>query len=793
MELVPRVTLTEATTFMVGGRFTKRIPFTATLTPSRFAGRVVLTWNDAEVKVFPLARGGRELTSGHDLAATYWKNSTSLYAEPVAASAAAITLSLPAPGDGNTVVATNAAATLTIVDIGLSIKAEDGLAAAATTVVKTNRRKFKAMLTRTGNGEAFQWTRSAGAGLFDHLQNRAEVTVTPKNGGAAEVSVTATILGRQVTAAHQFTIAECAILDGDGVKTAPGSILRGVKHDYKAVTTPSGAGGAFAWTVEGGNITTGASTTAAVVEVTGNNNGGGQKLKLAYSLGGQTQNVEHPLAVADIALVKPVVAVQLDRTNGSTAVLKSNAPGNAGHAWAITANGTEAEAEGATNEASLNVKATKTGVAGGTLTYTPLNQAAQTLEGAAVFVDAWLKSFTPENGTKVDLTTSSAATDKKAEVLLGLTNDPAAWKLGHVLIEAEGAPASIDTCGVQSTGTYAWKPSTHVIAAAAQPSGEHGAAKPAILMTALPAANGTGPSDAADQDVEVTYKLHDLEVKDKLVVCIRTVGCSCVKWRRKGASVTAADRPLICGHGTTEQRSAFTNTLAPSGGISDIAAGGHQHGGRCLRCSVAGRNRPRTVYHYVNLTTAVLAEARALAKEICTFENNNSGPRSYTNSQTRATQTLLTAQLKRYLRIVREPKMLGVMRGTGARGTRWLYAVSGNWWDADGDWCAPINAGWRDTDTRRTIRNYAGNDEQYVNNSAPFNTRAMTARFGKLGICAAPKLLNAARVAGLVDLELAEVWLDLDNPSSNADDPQEIGSCEQCRRILGRMLCEVGG
>jgi hypothetical protein len=69
----------------------------------------------------------------------------------------------------------------------------------------------------------------------------------------------------------------------------------------------------------------------------------------------------------------------------------------------------------------------------------------------------------------------------------------------------------------------------------------------------------------------------------------------------------------------------------------------------------------------------------------------------------------------------------------------------------------------------------------------------MTARFGKLGICAAPKLLNAARVAGLVDLELAEVWLDLDNPSSNADDPQEIGSCEQCRRILGRMLCEVGG
>lgn len=47
---------------------------------------------------------------------------------------------------------------------------------------------------------------------------------------------------------------------------------------------------------------------------------------------------------------------------------------------------------------------------------------------------------------------------------------------------------------------------------------------------------------------------------------------------------------------------------------------------------------------------------------------------------------------------------------------------------------------------------------------------------------------------GLKDLELTEVWVDVEdvataNPYTHQ---HEIGSCEQCRRILGRLLCELG-
>jgi hypothetical protein len=135
--------------------------------------------------------------------------------------------------------------------------------------------------------------------------------------------------------------------------------------------------------------------------------------------------------------------------------------------------------------------------------------------------------------------------------------------------------------------------------------------------------------------------------------------------------------------------------------------------------------------------------------------------------------------------------MFGVLRGTDANNaTVWLYALSG-WWDADGDWCQPLTFPKETMKTQRDLTNYDGTTTRYTSSADALNEDGIDESFQKFGRCAAPVLLTRARARGLTDLELAEVWLYVGGDVSFPH-KAEIGSCHQCRRFLGRMLCEVG-
>jgi hypothetical protein len=136
--------------------------------------------------------------------------------------------------------------------------------------------------------------------------------------------------------------------------------------------------------------------------------------------------------------------------------------------------------------------------------------------------------------------------------------------------------------------------------------------------------------------------------------------------------------------------------------------------------------------------------------------------------------------------------MLGVLRGTHAtRGTVTLYALSGEK-QATAAWAAPIDL--QEVGGVRTIPNFKDPATGYDNASNPFST-GIGDSFYKFGKCAATTLLGNALALNLKDIEMAEVWLEMRDPApTDADYPHlnEIGSCEQCRRYLGRMLCEAG-
>ncbi|WP_437739054.1 hypothetical protein WMF39_25235 [Sorangium sp. So ce1504] len=696
--------------------------------------------------------------------------------------------------------------------VNLVIKDGDGESPANVHVLTGQQRAFRAVLTQPLEDGEYAWAKSGGPSLYEFDADRADAIVraAAQRDGRATISVKYSVDGQEIPATHTFNVVALDIKDADGQAQPRTSTLKHFKQQYKAVPRSATAQGTFVWTgVDGISLVGGQQTD--VVEIAGTQKTGEGEtalLSVAYTLDGQTMTRQVGIAFTDISA--PPVVVALDPEDGGTAEIETvDTLGEPGHAWDFSSNPIEASFDGGSKQKKIKVKAKKPGVVELGLTYThALAIGALTAKGVAVFVRERIKSFTAEIDAETAVAEDAGADEKKAKVLLGLDSDPDVWKVGWVVAEAEGEPARLDVAGLPAgEGEHTWKPKGggYMKIADVQPDGDHGEKKSKVLLKARPKAGDAGPpADPGHEDDEVVakYTLASKGAKDKLAVEVHRHGCSAIKWHRKGKdNVEESDRIAICEHKATPQWDGEDRWTAPPGGdgIGILSSGGHQHGGRCPVCSGASSESastsPRHVWHHVPGSARALAKARALADAVRRFARD-------TDDKDADYVGFLTDALLDYVRPlkrgsttkrVNKGKMLGVLVGKdGTGGDVWLYALSGDW-TADGGWSGPIGLGGN-IKKQRTVSNFDGTTTTYVKTQAPFNTEAMTDGWGKLGRCAAQVLLRNAIGRGLKDIELAEVWLDVkkDLGTSGFQHQHEIGSCEQCRRCLGRLLCEVG-
>ncbi len=679
-------------------------------------------------------------------------------------------------------------------------------------------RQFLAVFNPANTGKDFSWsTAGSDAYTISGNKNQALVTIAPtqaKSGQTIKVSAKLTLAPKDQmgSAEHTFDTINPEIRNDGGVKLGTPLLLQ---RKQKLKVEPQQ--GTAAW--EGGSALTILSSPDKLgIELVGtqehDDEGTDNRLDVAYKRDDQT--VHRHVFINIVGLSVPPVAAAVNRKGDTIAELTSKGADGVPHLWDLDPKATEATVEGAKNRSNIKIKGKKPGIASATLTCNgAMMQEAATAEGAIVFVGERIAALTVETGDETTLAEDASAEDKTAKVLLGLTTDPVVWKVGHVIAKAEGTPAKVEIDGLpKDPGAHAWTPKSngYVKVAASQPT-DHGADKDVILLLARPKGNKGPPKDPGfevEKDAaEAAYALAGKQAKDTLNVEVHRFGCSLIKWQRKGkTNVNKDDRISFCTHRGTPQWDGKGDWTPPPGGTDSGVAGilnpgGHQHGARCFVCSGAADEHtgdsPRHVWHYLPGSQRTFDEAKSLADELRSFAGND-----YT-SDVDFGALKLTKKLWNYLRPkkksntgkwfrARKSKMLGVLVGKDPNdGDKdvWLYALSG-YWEADGGWCAPLALG----DQSRTITNATGPTVTYTKTANPFNTSAMEDGWGKLGRCAAPVLLDQARKNNLKDLELTEVWVDVGTTISTTNDflhKHEIGSCEQCRRILGRMLCEIAG
>ncbi len=520
--------------------------------------------------------------------------------------------------------------------------------------------------------------------------------------------------------------------------------------------------------------------------------------------------------------IEPTIAVvAVDAKDGSTLEPEvKGLPDTGKKAWKLGVNDLEAAVEGGLELMKLAVKAKKAGLVPVELAYTPEGAGdAVVAKGAVAFVGASITKIT--SGTTA-VANVPAVDRKEYEVLVdlaedGTTADPVAWKTGRVVLESAGKPAELDGYGITKVlGSYEWtKPADGALVkiAATQPDTDHAKAKAKVLLRAIPKAGPVGPlADPGyeDEKIEVTFDLQGQKAKDEITLRVHRHGCSRVKWTRSGGGVDANDRLEVCTHGATPQWTGKPTWTEPPGGgaIARLKSRGHQHGGWCYACSGLGAegtgSTPRDVWHWVPVADPVLANARTLANAIVDFVKalgTVPGTFQATHAADLHGATLFTPELWAIFRKKKASKagtanahynkgskMFGVLRGWNDRDEeKWLYSLSGGA-AAAGTWCPPLDLGLT-PDTQRDIPSYHGAAVTYVKATPPFG--ALGAGWKNFGNCAAPKLLAEAMRTGLRRIELTEIWIDLAKKRAYTD-RNEIGSCAQCRRYLGRLLCEKG-
>ncbi|MEM7157988.1 MAG: hypothetical protein AAF799_34420 [Myxococcota bacterium] len=504
------------------------------------------------------------------------------------------------------------------------------------------------------------------------------------------------------------------------------------------------------------------------------------------------------------------------RSSGKLVTMEVKGTPDAGtRKWSLSNNTIGATIEGGTNGTKLKIRSKKSGVVKVKFQYTP-PEAKQPLtsHGAAVFVACPITKF--KAGAATAYTDIPTSRRKPIELLIdhsptGTKKDPAAFKTGRLLVEADPKPTSIQSTGLDDElGTYEWsKPANNkfIRISATQPN-QHGRDQSKVAIDALPKTGTVGPTnDYAVEKVQIKRKLHNVPVTDTIDVHVHKKGCSQVKWRRARLNnVTSEDRLKVCKHAANPQWDNWAlNMTEPPGGIPAVASNGHQHGGPCGQCS----SDARTIWHYVESHNDVITHAKDLANTIATFtsrEDSNSVSFQNAHGTTLHGNTLFTNEMwatfrpqyydngSSTYRYRTRGRMLGVLRGKplNSNAWQWIYGLSGEG-NHGGTWAAEVDVQSQGGDTSRAISGYLVN-ARYGQTSGVFNTNAMTSSWTRFGRCAATRVLRAAIAANLCDIQLAEVWVypggnDL---YGNYDHGYEIGSCEQCRRYLGLMLCETG-
>ena len=641
----------------------------------------------------------------------------------------------------------------------------------------------KAKLTATGkNPDTGTYTWSADGATV--TSNSAEAEVSSTKAGSVTVQVTYHATA-DVQASATVNFVDVQVAKSKAIALPPASKGGSAEISYDAEGTPSP--GAYVWTI----------TAKNECEASKQDDTGGPQVTITAAKPGtalielQYRVVAKTRTRATYYRIDPeIVAVLFESGKMKSADFTAlGTPDDGTFAWTIGDNTCEAQLSDPADGKKVTVKTAKAGAAIVKLRYTPKDgkSAERTANAAAVFVDEMILFKTVEDGTKTKL---GRVKGKDMDVVLGLANDPAAWRIGQVVLEAEGSPAQVaipDSTAID--GTHQWTPPANgfVTAAATQPSAGYGVNKANILLNALPV-GGAGPAanpGFVEETVKVEYTICGKTAPDQVKVKVHRFACSQVHWQRTGTGVTTADRIVVCDHDANPVCAAITNREDPTDLGGSMTPRGHHHGGWCPWCSGPNPN-PRDVWHYVATPSDLVAIARALADQLLTFARTKVKPATGPN--------LFTNNCYDYLRPAQNDgsrgysaKMFGVLRS----GSTVLYGLSG-WWGADGDWSPPLNFGPSGS-TSRSIMGYAGTSTPYTNSSAPFSNN-ITVPWEQFGRCAATAILADAMRSSLPNIEMTEVWLQ-PNPNMPSDarvHNTEVGSCEQCRRYLGRLLCEFG-
>ena len=693
--------------------------------------------------------------------------------------------------------------------VGLRIRHEDGKGDPKPYLLRPNLRKYKAVLDPGVGGADLQWDQKGE--LYTATASGATVTVKSPEGktGPTKVGVTCNLEGQQARAEHKFTVVVLSVKDPDGKASPTRRVLKEKNRSYTAVTFPPLNEGKYHWSPGGNHLSIEKDKNlTAKVEVKGVEATDEAPLKVKYTLDDQSDEKEVKIQVIDVK-VPELAGMSIKGKKHTVVTIKAEgAPDENGHGWTL-GSGDIASIESGANKPEVKVKGTKAGAVEVTLKYTLDDKQSKECKSTVFFVDERIKSLKPEKEDAKAIAEGATDSQKTVEVLLGIANDPDIWDIGKVDAEAEGRPARLEVTA--EDGAHKWTPPPKglVRAAAKQPE-DHGIDQSKLLLQALPKSGNSGPPEDPGylvEEVRVQYKLHDVSAQDYFKAKVHRFGCSKTTWQRKGKAgdrpVDERDRLLICRHwnGTKQWEGRSNFTPPPAGeGVDILKSGGHQHVGRCFVCSGISNEHttasPRTVWHWIPVTDAVLDEARGLARAVRNFaldydyEDDTYG-RFFSNPLWDSLRPKEQGSDDRGY----ASKMLGVLRGkTGSDDDTWLYALSGDW-PATEPWEEAIALNRDRQDTFRTIPNFDGTITTYKKAQGPFSQNAIQDTWGKFGRCAATALLARASVLGLRDLEMAEVWLHVRPtlPTTGYLHLHEIGSCEQCRRYLGRMLCEVGG
>jgi hypothetical protein len=655
------------------------------------------------------------------------------------------------------------------------------------------------------------WTKGVGAyEITKGEEKKTPVTIRATKAGKAKIKVTAKLDAnphdQEGEAEHAFEIVDPTIEKVDHEQDAPVLVQR--KQPYRAEPQVEGATTTFTYDEKLQLVGEARKASITLAGTLATEEEARLPVKMAYELERQTATRAIDVELVDLAVTP--VATGVERPDGSSIPLTGENAQGLKHAWTLTENPNEATVEGA-DQPKLVISAKKPGLVRAKLTLKDKKLLEDlTAEGAALFVGVRVASLTPENGSAKTFAEDSKPSDQKVEVLLGLDRDPPVWKVGELVAEAIGAPAEAKVEGLpEGEGKYdRWKPASggYLKLAPEQPD-EHGANHPKARFLVRPKKGTDGPTDEHEDVSEaatITYKLAGTEAKDTFGVRVHRYGCRQVTWERKGKDdLLEGDRIEVCTHRGygARQWSGKDDWTAPPGGTKTtevagiLTPGGHQHGGRCAACSGAANEHtgasPRHVWHHLPVSTRALDKARALSDAVQRYAANEL-------DIVKEFEGFLRPKLRTYLfrekwdkdkkEYVTSPsKMLGVLFGTKDSKSYWMAALSGDW-EAVGSWVHPISEGLGKD--RRIIKNFDGSSTTYDKAQNPFTV--LEDEYGKLGRCAAPALLDYARRTGYTNLELAEVWVSIPSGGTGFTHNDEIGSCEQCRRILGRMLCEVG-